>query len=246
MSNIQFNLNNQIKVKLTKTGKKYLKQKNIKLTTDEEGFLTLPLWEFAGIFGDALLPTLDPPVEPNIILIVDRQLTSKSSNEQPVEIGSIAICAIRYAISINAQEQVKYDCITGIKSYWNIISLKDQAVIAKDLKKTIGTIPEMGFRSNWHEFHQWIRNFQQQHATVEEVTFLGKLTLFAIRYCIGRKTYMPSLIADATRDNWHFLSEDDRAAIKSEVQLAINTRYLGMDCDCQTWESFNYWIDANI
>lgn len=67
-----FNLNDKIKVKLTPTGQKYLKQKDYKLTTDGEGYLVLLLWEFAGIFGDACqLPTIDPPVESDIILITD-------------------------------------------------------------------------------------------------------------------------------------------------------------------------------
>jgi hypothetical protein len=86
MNIIHFNLNDQVKVKLTKTGRKYLKQKNVKLATDKEGFLTLSLQEFAGIFGDALqLPTFNPPVEPNIILIVDQELTSKSPNQVKAE-----------------------------------------------------------------------------------------------------------------------------------------------------------------
>lgn len=72
MENRIFNLNDKIKVKLTPVGRKYLKQKNYKLTTDKEGYLILSLWEFSGIFGDACqLPTIYPPVEPDIILIFD-------------------------------------------------------------------------------------------------------------------------------------------------------------------------------
>lgn len=70
MNVTHFNLNDKIKVKLTQPGQKYLKQKNYKLTTDKEGYLILSLWEFSGIFGDALqLPTFNPPVEPDIILL---------------------------------------------------------------------------------------------------------------------------------------------------------------------------------
>lgn len=72
MNNIAFNLNDKIKVKLTQSGRKYLKQKKYKLTADKEGYVVLSLWEFSGIFGDACqLPTIDPPVEPDIILIFD-------------------------------------------------------------------------------------------------------------------------------------------------------------------------------
>ncbi|MEG5173310.1 hypothetical protein [Microcoleus sp. B3-D7] len=72
MESKTLNLNDKIKVKLTQSGQNYLTRKNYKLTTDKEGYVTLSLWEFSGIFGDALqLPTFDPPVEPEIILIVD-------------------------------------------------------------------------------------------------------------------------------------------------------------------------------
>lgn len=72
MKSTTFNLNDKIKVKLTQAGYQHLKQKNYKLTTDREGYLILSLWEFSGIFGDALqLPTFNPPVEPDIILLVE-------------------------------------------------------------------------------------------------------------------------------------------------------------------------------
>ena len=63
MNVINFNLNDKIKIKLTQAGQKYLKQKKYKLTPDEEGYLVMSLWEFSGIFGDALqLPTINPPL----------------------------------------------------------------------------------------------------------------------------------------------------------------------------------------
>lgn len=72
MTNTAFNLNDKIKVKLTPTGREYLKQKNYKLTPDRKGYLVLSLWEFAGIFGDACqLPTISPPVELDIILLIE-------------------------------------------------------------------------------------------------------------------------------------------------------------------------------
>ena len=72
MNVINFNLNDKIKIKLTQAGQKYLKQKKYKLTPDKEGYLVMSLWEFSGIFGDALqLQTINPPVEPNITLLAD-------------------------------------------------------------------------------------------------------------------------------------------------------------------------------
>jgi hypothetical protein len=37
MNITHLNLNNQVKVKLTETGQKYLKQKNLKLAADKDG-----------------------------------------------------------------------------------------------------------------------------------------------------------------------------------------------------------------
>lgn len=72
MNTINFNLNDKIKVKLTRAGRKYLKQKKYKLTSDKKGYLVMSLWVFSGIFGDAVqLPTINPPVEPNITLLTD-------------------------------------------------------------------------------------------------------------------------------------------------------------------------------
>jgi uncharacterized lipoprotein YajG len=72
MKHKAFNLNDKIKVKLTPTGRKYLKEKNYNLTTDKQGCLVPSLWEFSGIFGDVFQsPTLNPPVKPNIILVVN-------------------------------------------------------------------------------------------------------------------------------------------------------------------------------
>lgn len=72
MKSTAFNLNDKIKVKLTSTGRKYLKAKDYKLTPDRKGYLIMSLWEFSGIFGDACqLPTFNPPVEPDIILLIE-------------------------------------------------------------------------------------------------------------------------------------------------------------------------------
>lgn len=72
MNITQFNLNDKVKVKPTEAGQEYLKRNNCQLETDSEGYLILSLWRFAGIFGNVLqLPTLNPPIEPDIIILTD-------------------------------------------------------------------------------------------------------------------------------------------------------------------------------
>lgn len=71
---------------------------------------------------------------------------------------------------------------------------------------------------------------------------LGTLTICALRYCLGRTSYMPSLIVEATKANWILLTEKDKAIIKKDISEAITNKYLGMDCDKQMWKSFYQWI----
>lgn len=143
------------------------------------------------------------------------------------------------------QQQIKDDCIAGVRSYWEMLSVKDRSVIVRDLKEAIGREETIELAQTWYELYQWVLNFKQQGAAVGGIEYLGRLTLFAIRYCIGRISYMPSLIVDATKANWQLLNENDRAAIRDEVRLAIETRHLGMECDRQTWMGFDRWIATN-
>jgi hypothetical protein len=246
MSITHLNLNDRVKVKITETGKKYLRQKNIKLATDKEGFLDLSLWEFSGIFGDAFqAPTLNPPVEPNIVLLVENQLISELQSKEPAKIGIIAICALRYAARPIAQTESNNRCIDGIKYYWELISAKERQLIVKDLKEAIEREGVIGFPSIWHDFYQLTCDSQQLDIAIAKNTYLGELTIFAIRYCFERITSKSSLIIDTTKENWHLLSAVDRAAIKNEVRLAIKTRSLGMEYDRWMWDSFDCWLAEN-
>lgn len=77
-----------------------------------------------------------------------------------------------------------------------------------------------------------IRLFNMRYVTDESnVAEMGSLTICALRYCIGRMSYMPSLIVDATKTNWKLLTEKDKDVIKKDVAEAISDRHLGMVCD---------------
>jgi hypothetical protein len=74
------------------------------------------------------------------------------------------------------------------------------------------------------------------------VNELGALTICALRYCFGRVSYMPSLVVDATKSNWHLLSQNDINTIEKDLLEALSNRYSGMDCDAKMWNSFLQWI----
>lgn len=78
-----------------------------------------------------------------------------------------------------------------------------------------------------------------QESNVKE---LGTLTIYALRYCFGRVSYMPLLIVDTTKANWHLLSTADIATIEKDPLEALSSRYSGMDCDTKMWNSFLQWI----
>jgi hypothetical protein len=81
-----FNLNNQIKVKISEEGFKHWKQKDDTLfltwnaghhvkplnwytsKQDDNGYVSLQGWEFMQIFGDSLIPGKKPLFELEIIL----------------------------------------------------------------------------------------------------------------------------------------------------------------------------------
>lgn len=75
----------------------------------------------------------------------------------------------------------------------------------------------------------------------------GLIAMAAVRYCIGRMTYMPSVCADWLVSVWPVLSDRARRSIREDVEEAFgkddrdrelggNYRALGWDCDRQQWE----------
>lgn len=77
----------------------------------------------------------------------------------------------------------------------------------------------------------------------------GATVVCALRYCMGRKTYMPSTIVAFTKRYWQSISEKDRAIIlrdiRSAFDLAERTQsysHIGMDCDIKLWSEFRDWI----
>ena len=77
---LNFNLNQKVKVRLTSSGVEYLKKRHARLFTrsysppkvDKQGYSTWQLWDLMGVFGECLqYPTIDPPFDPDILLILD-------------------------------------------------------------------------------------------------------------------------------------------------------------------------------
>lgn len=71
----------------------------------------------------------------------------------------------------------------------------------------------------------------------------GTIAVCALRYCVGRQTYMPSLVIDWVKANWEDLLVSDRQIIYRDLDQAIKSgRDLGGDCDRKTWFDFYDWL----
>lgn len=75
----------------------------------------------------------------------------------------------------------------------------------------------------------------------------GTIVLCAVRYCFGRKTYMPSLVIGYVKEHWKDLSQGDRDLILRDVgeELVLEDRspgWLGSKYDVQTWKDFHWWM----
>lgn len=76
----------------------------------------------------------------------------------------------------------------------------------------------------------------------------GTLTVCAVRYALGRRTYIVSDVCSAVRETWPQLEAQDRAVIRRDVNRAIDEhhhdfgRSLGDACDVDAWQALAGWI----
>ena len=77
--------------------------------------------------------------------------------------------------------------------------------------------------------------------------FDDRVAVWAVRYCLGRMTYVSGECATWVVRHWQRLSEDTQRAIKRDIEDAFaaddmaracgaQIKHLGMDCDRSEWE----------
>jgi len=181
--------------------------------------------------------------------LFNKNQSPKNLPPTPEEFSSITICALRYAHSSIDLQIVEF-CIAATTKNWDYFSSKDKTVLRCDTEEAIvgGIFRVASAIEQWKEFDRWLKNPEQQvvYPPKDEVYGLGLLTIYALRYCVGRMTYMPGSLTDATKKNWHLLNRVDRQTIQQDTIEAIATRHLGMDCDRETWLGFNEWITEKL
>lgn len=71
----------------------------------------------------------------------------------------------------------------------------------------------------------------------------GAVINCAIRYCLGRETYMPSLVTTYVKPLLPWLSDKTVACMERDVR---ECKHYGMDCDETTWLAFLGAIRAEM
>lgn len=78
----------------------------------------------------------------------------------------------------------------------------------------------------------------------DQIDFFGAVLTCAIRYCIGRMTYMPGLVTDWIMQHCNgILTERTITVMKRDIDEAKARDGLGMDMDVRTWMKFRAWLD---
>ena len=75
-------------------------------------------------------------------------------------------------------------------------------------------------------------------------TDLGTLCICALRYCHGRRTYMPSLVQSIVIKHFCDLSEKDLKVIADDEQFQSDMSLWGDACDKADWKHFYQILKA--
>lgn len=71
----------------------------------------------------------------------------------------------------------------------------------------------------------------------------GQAAICALRYCIGRRSYLPSLIIVWVKRYWELFDFPTRLTIFKDLKQEIDgKRDLGDECDRDTWMKFYQWM----
>ena len=73
------------------------------------------------------------------------------------------------------------------------------------------------------------------------------IVLVAVRYCMGRMSYAPSLVQEWVRRNWAVIPKSTRSMLIRDVSMEIvscesNDRLLGDKHDHECWKTFLSWM----
>lgn len=78
----------------------------------------------------------------------------------------------------------------------------------------------------------------------DKVDFFDAVLTCAVRYCLGRATYMPGLVADWIMEHCKgLLTAKTLAVMKRDIDEAASRGGLCMYWDVRTWLRFRAWLE---
>lgn len=76
-----------------------------------------------------------------------------------------------------------------------------------------------------------------------DIDEFGAVLNCAVRYCLGRMTYMPGLVTDWIMSHCGgMLTSKTLYVMRKDIEEAKAEDRLGMDMDKETWEKFLRWV----
>jgi len=82
-----------------------------------------------------------------------------------------------------------------------------------------------------------ILNISELNGNLED---FNSVLICAIRYCLGRRTYMPSLVTSFIKINCeNLLSKKTISIMKDDIASCSD---YGNECDMKTWMEFYSWL----
>lgn len=81
-----------------------------------------------------------------------------------------------------------------------------------------------------------------------QVALSEEMLVSAVRYALGRATYIVSATVTEVQGAWGGLTDKTRGTIESDIREALDSadrsgRYLGMAADDQDWRALLLWIE---
>jgi len=75
---------------------------------------------------------------------------------------------------------------------------------------------------------------------IDNLDDFSAILICAVRYCLGRMTYMPKLVTSFIKRNLKdFITDNDITVMIQDIQSCNN---YGHSCDEETWMDFLYWL----
>ena len=71
----------------------------------------------------------------------------------------------------------------------------------------------------------------------------GAMVNCAVRYCLGRRTYMPSLICDYLKPRLPLLDEKTVGCMERDIRVVS---FYGDECDRATWSDFLIAVQSEM